>query len=119
MIDGQGGASTKACGVPARSTHPLPGVGSPRGPAFVGVPPSGGLRPKAPPEGGTPTKAARLANEIGGRVPDERALTGCLTGTAVGDALGLPTEGLSPRRARRLFPDVDRYHFLFGRGMFS
>jgi ADP-ribosyl-[dinitrogen reductase] hydrolase len=49
----------------------------------------------------------------------ERALTGCLTGTAVGDALGLPTEGLSPRRARRLFPDVDRYHFLFGRGMFS
>jgi len=50
---------------------------------------------------------------------DERALTGCLTGMAVGDALGLPHEGLSPRRARRLFPDVDRYHFLFGRGMFS
>ena len=50
---------------------------------------------------------------------DELALTGCLTGLAVGDALGLPHEGLSPRRARRLFPDVDRYHFLFGRGMFS
>lgn len=50
---------------------------------------------------------------------DERALTGCLSGTAVGDALGLPCENLSPRRARRLFPDVDRYHFLFGRGMFS
>ena len=50
---------------------------------------------------------------------DERSLTGCLIGTAVGDALGLPCEGLSPRRARRLFPDVDRYHFLFGRGMFS
>jgi ADP-ribosylglycohydrolase len=50
---------------------------------------------------------------------DERALTGCLTGTAVGDALGLPHENLSPRRARRLFPDIDRYHFLFGRGMFS
>jgi ADP-ribosylglycohydrolase len=38
---------------------------------------------------------------------------------AVGDALGLPNEGLTPRRARRLFPDVDRFHFLFGRGMFS
>jgi ADP-ribosylglycohydrolase len=50
---------------------------------------------------------------------DERSLTGCLTGMAVGDALGLPHEGLSPRRARRLFPDIDRYHFLFGRGMFS
>ena len=50
---------------------------------------------------------------------DERSLTGCLTGTAVGDALGLPFEGLSPRRARRLFPDADRYHFLLGRGMFS
>jgi ADP-ribosyl-[dinitrogen reductase] hydrolase len=49
----------------------------------------------------------------------ERALVGCLIGTAVGDALGLPNEGLSPRRARRLFPDVDRHHFLFGRGMFS
>jgi ADP-ribosyl-[dinitrogen reductase] hydrolase len=48
-----------------------------------------------------------------------RALTGCLTGTAVGDALGLPYENLSPRRARRLYPDTDRYHFLFGRGMFS
>lgn len=50
---------------------------------------------------------------------DERALVGCLAGTAVGDALGLPSEGLSARRARRLFPDVDRYHFLFGHGMFS
>jgi ADP-ribosyl-[dinitrogen reductase] hydrolase len=48
-----------------------------------------------------------------------RALIGCLTGTAVGDALGLPYENLSPRRARRLFPDTDRYHFLFGRGMCS
>jgi ADP-ribosylglycohydrolase len=38
---------------------------------------------------------------------------------AVGDALGLPYEGLSPRRARRLFPDVDHFHFLVGRGMFS
>src|SRR3954471_4814661 len=50
---------------------------------------------------------------------DERSLTSCLTGMAVGDALGLPHEGLSPRRARRRFPDVDRFHFLVGRGMFS
>lgn len=47
------------------------------------------------------------------------AIAGCLIGTAVGDALGLPREGLSPRRAARLFPDPDRYSFLFGRGMFS
>ncbi len=49
----------------------------------------------------------------------EDALIGCLHGMAVGDALGLPREGLSPRRAARLFPRLDRFSFLFGRGMFS
>jgi ADP-ribosylglycohydrolase len=49
----------------------------------------------------------------------ERATIGCLLGTAIGDALGLASEGLSPARQRRLFPDTDRYHFLFGRGMCS
>jgi ADP-ribosyl-[dinitrogen reductase] hydrolase len=38
---------------------------------------------------------------------------------AVGDALGLPLENLSPRRGARLFPNRDRYYFFFGRGMFS
>src|ERR671928_843955 len=47
-------------------------------------------------------------------------LAGVILGTAVGDALGLPREGLSPRRARRLFGDPPlRHHFLFGRGMVS
>ncbi len=47
-------------------------------------------------------------------------LAGVLLGTAVGDSLGLPCEGLSPRRARRLFggPPL-RHRFLFGRGMTS
>ena len=44
---------------------------------------------------------------------------GCLLGTAVGDALGLPYEGLSARRGRRLFPDATRHHLLPGRGMVS
>lgn len=44
---------------------------------------------------------------------------GCLLGTAVGDSLGLPYEGLSPRRAKRLFPDPCRHHLLPGRGMVS
>lgn len=49
-----------------------------------------------------------------------RPLAGCLLGTAVGDALGLPCEGLSPRRQARMFPETDRYHLLpFGRGMCS
>ena len=48
------------------------------------------------------------------------SLAGCLLGTAVGDALGLPYEGLSPQRRARLFPQMDRYHLLpFGRGMCS
>src|SRR5947209_2634822 len=49
----------------------------------------------------------------------EDAIAGCLIGMAVGDALGLPLEGLSPRRGRRLFPHIDRYQFLFRGGMFS
>ena len=54
-------------------------------------------------------------------MPDEfeNAITGCLLGTAVGDALGLPLEGLSRRRAERLYPDISTYHLLFGRGMVS
>ncbi len=49
----------------------------------------------------------------------ESAIVGCLLGGAVGDALGLPREGLSPARARRLFSAPDRYRLLPGRGMFS
>ena len=44
---------------------------------------------------------------------------GSLLGTAVGDALGLPYENLSPRRARKLFGEPTRYRLLFGRGMVS
>jgi len=64
-------------------------------------------------------EAARLAGEA--RIRElERALVGCLLGTAVGDALGLACEGLSPRRRKKLFPDPPRYHLLpFGRGMCS
>ena len=47
------------------------------------------------------------------------SINGCLLGTAIGDALGLPYEGLSPRRAKRMFGPPDRYRFCFGRGMVS
>ena len=49
----------------------------------------------------------------------EEHIVGCLLGTAVGDALGLPYEGLGPARAARMFPDCGRHHFLFGKGMVS
>ena len=49
----------------------------------------------------------------------EEAAIGCLLGTAIGDALGLPCEGLPRRRQHRMFRDVGRYHFLFGKGMVS
>ena len=39
----------------------------------------------------------------------EDRLAGVLLGTAVGDALGLPYENLSPRRRRRLFPGPTRH----------
>ena len=44
---------------------------------------------------------------------------GCLLGTAVGDALGLPFEGLSARRAARLFPNMATHKLILGHGMVS
>lgn len=50
---------------------------------------------------------------------DAKACVGCLLGTAVGDSVGLPYEGLSARRAARLFPGPPAHHLLPGRGMVS
>lgn len=46
-------------------------------------------------------------------------ILGCLLGTAVGDALGLPTEGLVRRRASRYVEGGLRHRFFMGRGMLS
>ena len=51
--------------------------------------------------------------------PRQQAITGCLLGTAVGDALGLACEGLSRRRQRKMLPQLLGYKFLFGKGMTS
>ena len=67
-------------------------------------------------EPGPPAADADLADAS---VPLARALVGSMLGTAVGDALGLACEGLSPRRQARLYPRLDRYGFLFGIGMIS
>lgn len=50
--------------------------------------------------------------------PGER-LSGLLLGGAVGDALGLPGEGVSPTRQRKLWPGDLRHDFVLGRGMIS
>lgn len=49
----------------------------------------------------------------------EDSITGCILGTAVGDALGLAAEGIDRDRLARMYPDYAGYHFLFGRGMIS
>lgn len=46
-------------------------------------------------------------------------IVGCILGTAVGDALGLPYEGVSPKRAAKLLGSPDRYRFFFRWGMIS
>ncbi len=46
-------------------------------------------------------------------------IVGSVLGTAIGDSIGLPYEGLSRRRAKRLLGPPDRHRFLFGRGMVS
>jgi ADP-ribosylglycohydrolase len=47
------------------------------------------------------------------------SLMGVLLGTAVGDALGLPAEGMSHQRIQRRWHGQWRHRFLFGRGMTS
>jgi len=49
----------------------------------------------------------------------ERRFTGLLLGTAVGDALGLPAEGLSPTRIRKRWHGEWRMRLVFGRGLVS
>jgi ADP-ribosylglycohydrolase len=49
----------------------------------------------------------------------QRCFEGVLLGTAVGDALGLPAENLSPERIRRLWHNEWRMRFLLRRGMIS
>jgi len=49
----------------------------------------------------------------------QNPFAGVLLGTAVGDALGLPMEGISQRRQKRLFPGYLHHRFLFGKGMIS
>lgn len=67
--------------------------------------------------------AARLTvafagGELTGTMTED-SVVGCLLGTAVGDAIGLPYEGLTRRRAAKIFGSADRQRFLFGRGMVS
>lgn len=55
--------------------------------------------------GSTPTRLAQVR--------------GCVVGTAIGDALGLPYENLSPQRAAKMLGPPERHRFLFGRGLAS
>ncbi len=50
---------------------------------------------------------------------DQHRIAGALLGAALGDALGLPYEGLSATRGRRLLGPADRFRFLPGCGMVS
>lgn len=49
----------------------------------------------------------------------EKAIIGCLLGTAVGDAFGLPYEGLTGQKQQKLAPNLDKHRFLGNKGMFS
>ena len=46
-------------------------------------------------------------------------IKGVILGTAVGDSLGLPTEGLKPEKIRRLGWNLWKHRFFFGKGMVS
>lgn len=49
----------------------------------------------------------------------DASIIGSILGTAVGDAIGLPYEGVSRRRAARMFGAPSRHRFFLGRGMVS
>jgi len=44
---------------------------------------------------------------------------GCLLGMIVGDAIGLPAEGLHPKRQMQLFGEIKKHRLFFGRGFVS
>jgi ADP-ribosyl-[dinitrogen reductase] hydrolase len=50
---------------------------------------------------------------------ETKSIIGCLVGTAVGDAIGLPCEGLSSARQTHLFGDIHAHRLFFGHGMIS
>lgn len=58
-------------------------------------------------------------NDDGDVEARRRRLEGCLLGTAVGDALGLPCEGLSPAVIARRFLPLDRFQLLGATGFVS
>lgn len=68
-------------------------------------------KPADPPRPPTPEARAAAARLD--------AIRGCLLGTAAGDALGLPMEGISRARQARRFREIEPYAFVFGRGMCS
>ncbi|MEM1393672.1 MAG: ADP-ribosylglycohydrolase family protein [Cyanobacteria bacterium P01_H01_bin.150] len=49
----------------------------------------------------------------------QKSIIGCLLGTAIGDAFGLPYEGLSKQRQKKLYPNLKNYNFIFNKGMIS
>lgn len=50
---------------------------------------------------------------------DFDSIAGCLLGATIGDALGLPFEGLSSKRIEKRNPSLESYSFLFNKGMCS
>ncbi len=67
------------------------------------------------------TESAAGARPASGLVGPDRAarLNGLLLGTAVGDALGLPVENLSPGRRQRMVGEEWRHRFICNRGFVS
>lgn len=65
------------------------------------------------------TPSITTHQESDGTIEQISRWRGLLIGTAIGDALGLPAEGLSRRRVQRLYQGNWRHRLVFGRGMIS
>ena len=46
-------------------------------------------------------------------------IIGCLLGTAAGDSIGLPCEGLSKKRLKKIYGEIKGHSFFFNKGMVS
>jgi ADP-ribosyl-[dinitrogen reductase] hydrolase len=67
----------------------------------------------------TPSMAGPSEAGSCGLLAKQARLIGSLIGTAMGDAIGLPYEGLSRRRGARMLGRPERHRLFFGRGMVS
>lgn len=49
----------------------------------------------------------------------QKSILGAIIGCKVGDSMGLPYEGIKPKRQKKMYPKIENQHLFFGTGLIS